>query len=294
MSPLLLDFLNYLKLEKRYSFNTVRAYKNDLCQLNSFLEDVYDCSLKNVEYFMLRSWLAYMLKNGIAPRSVNRKITCIKSFFKFLFRESLVKSNPTLKLVSPKTNKNIPTFIRQENIQKLLDDIVFENSYSGFRDKLILEIFYSTGIRLSELINIKISDVNLEIKMLKVLGKRNKERLIPLTKELIEKIDKYLKMRETIKIFDVKYLLLTNKGKKLYPSLVYRSVNYYLSLVTNIDKKSPHILRHSFATHMLNNGADLNSIKELLGHSNLSATQVYTHNSIDKLKKVYNQAHPRA
>lgn len=291
---LLDEFLKYLQLEKRYSSHTIKAYQIDLIQFQDYLEESYESVLRKAKHPMVRSWLAQMLDYGISPRSVKRKITALKSFYKFLLKEERIKEDPTIKLVPPKMSKKLPAFVEEEQMRYLLDELDFADGYAGLRDKLMIELFYSTGIRQSELIHLRIKDIDLSSNLIKVLGKRNKERLIPLTKELRQKIDVYLKLRAELPIKDSSYLLLTNKGKKLYPTLVYRQVNHYLSQVTSLDKKSPHVLRHTFATHMLNNGADLNAIKELLGHSNLSATQVYTHNTIDKLKKVYNQAHPRA
>jgi integrase/recombinase XerC len=243
---------------------------------------------------MIRSWLVEELNNGNSARTVNRKITSLKSFFKYLVKEEVIKDNPTLKISSSKTSKKLPQFVGLDDMNKLLDKLKFNNEYSGKRDRLIIEIFYSTGIRLSELINIKLKDVDTIKSQVKVLGKRNKERIIPLTKELKKSIDNYMGLRMNEKAIDRSYLLLTDSGKKLNPSMVYRKVNDLLKGVTTIDKKSPHILRHTFATHMLNNGADLNVIKELLGHASLSATEVYTHNSIGKLKQIFNNAHPRA
>ena len=291
---LLDEFLKYLQLEKRYSPHTVKAYQIDLTQFQDYLEETYECVLQKAKHSMVRSWLAQMLDYGISSRSVNRKITALKSFYKFLLKEEIIIEDPTIKVVSPKMSKKLPAFVEEGQMRQLLDELDFTDDYAGVRDKLMIELFYSTGIRQAELINLKIKDVDLSSNLIKVLGKRNKERLIPLTIELRQKIDAYLNLRAELSIKDSKYLLLTNKGKKLYPTLVYRQVNHYLSQVTSLDKKSPHVLRHTFATHMLNNGADLNAIKELLGHANLSATQVYTHNTIDKLKKIYKQAHPRA
>jgi integrase/recombinase XerC len=291
---LLDEFLKYLRLEKRYSQHTVKAYQTDLTQFQDYLQEFYESNLQQATHPMVRSWLAQMLDYGIAPRSVNRKITALKSFYKFLIKEEQLKENPTLKIIPPKSSKKLPVFVEQTQMAVLLDELPFEEGFNGVRDKLIIELFYSTGIRQSELINIRVKDVSLSGNTIKVLGKRNKERLIPFTIELRQKLEAYIKSRAELSIKDTSYLLLTQKGKKLYPSLVYKQVNHYLSQVTSLDKKSPHVLRHTFATHMLNNGADLNAIKELLGHASLSATQVYTHNTIDKLKLVYNQAHPRA
>ena len=291
---LIQNYLDYLLLEKRYSTHTVKAYKTDLSLFQDYLKEIYEVSIQKTNHSMIRSWLVEELNNGNSARTVNRKITSLKSFFKFLVKEEVIKVNPTLKISSSKTSKKLPQFVGVDDMNKLLDKLKFNEDFSGYRDKLIIEIFYSTGIRLSELINIKVTDCDSVKKQIKVLGKRNKERIIPLTKELIKSIENYMTLRNQVRAVDRSYLLLTDSGKKLNSSLVYRKVNNLLKDVTTLDKRSPHILRHTFATHMLNNGADLNVIKELLGHASLPATEVYTHNSIDKLKQIFNNAHPRA
>jgi integrase/recombinase XerC len=291
---LIQNYLDYLLLEKRYSTHTVKAYKTDLSLFQDYLKEIYEVSIQKTNHSMIRSWLVEELNNGNSARTVNRKITSLKSFFKFLVKEEVIKVNPTLKISSSKTSKKLPQFVGVDDMNKLLDKLKFNEDFSGYRDKLIIEIFYSTGIRLSELIKIKVTDCDSVKKQIKVLGKRNKERIIPLTKELIKSIENYMILRNQVRAVDRSYLLLTDSGKKLNSSLVYRKVNNLLKDVTTLDKRSPHILRHTFATHMLNNGADLNVIKELLGHASLSATEVYTHNSIDKLKQIFNNAHPRA
>jgi len=292
--PLTQNYLAYLHLEKRYSYHTVKAYRTDLKIFESFLKKNYSTSIDKANHYMIRSWFVEELNKGNSARTVNRKITTLKSFYKYLVREQKIKQNPTLKISSSKTSKKLPQFVGLDDMNKLLDKLKFEENFSGSRDKLIIEVFYSTGVRLSELINIKIKDVDSPKSQIKVLGKRNKERIIPLTKELQNSIDHYLTLRMKEKAIDRTYLFLTDSGKKLNPSMVYRKVNEILKSVTTINKKSPHVLRHTFATHMLNNGADLNIIKELLGHASLSATEVYTHNSIDQLKEIFNNAHPRA
>ncbi len=232
----------------------------------------------------------------MSSRSVNRKISSLKSFFGYLLSNGLIESNPMLKIQSPKTEKRLPSFVEKENINQLLDFWEMKNTFRGWRDFLVIEIFYFTGIRLSELIHLKLSDVSFSELTIKVLGKRNKERIVPITNALKKDIVRYLDIRKT-EIGDYHpddFLLITGNNRKMYPVMVYRIVKSYLQLVTQAEKRSPHVLRHTFATHMLNNGADMNAIKELLGHSNLSATQVYTHNTFEKLKKVYKQAHPRA
>jgi len=274
--------------------HTVKAYKADLVLLGDYLDEVYTTTIEKANHSMIRSWLVNEINRGNSPRTVNRKITTLKTFFKYAVKEGAVKVNPTLRLSSTKTSKSIPSFVTVDEMNNLLDNTKFSDDYTGIRNKLIVEIFYSTGIRLSELINIKLKDIDFAKKQLKVLGKRNKERIIPLTKELNISLEKFLEIRNSMSARHPSYLLLTDKGRKLNPTLVYKTMNDLISSVTSLKKTSPHVLRHTFATHMLNNGADLNVIKELLGHASLSATEVYTHNSIEKLKKVFSNAHPRA
>lgn len=292
--PLTQNYLDYLLLEKRYSSHTVKAYRTDLRIFESYLKEIYTTSIDKANHTMIRSWLVEELNKGNSARTVNRKITTLKSFYKYLIKEHKIKQNPTLKISSSKISKKLPQFVGLDDMNKLLDKLKLEKNFSAYRDKLIIEVFYSTGIRLSELINIKLTDVDPLKSQIKVLGKRNKERLIPLTKELQKSIEGYMTFRMKEKAIDRSYLFITDSGKKLNPSMVYRKVNELLKGVTTLEKKSPHVLRHTFATHMLNNGADLNVIKELLGHASLSATEVYTHNSIDQLKEIFNNAHPRA
>jgi len=289
-------FIQYIQFEKRYSSHTVISYRNDLNQFFSYLEKEYQISdINNVDHFLIRSWLVNLMEHGISARSVNRKISVLKSYFKYLIRESIITDDPMSKIIAPKISKRIPVFVEKDKMDILFDKIEFDEGFEGVRNKLIIEIFYMTGMRLSELVNLTLADVDLQKKSIKVLGKRNKERLIPFTILLEKHIDNYIEQRAKI-IIDKKnnFLFITKKGEKIYQKLVYRIINYYLSIVTTIDKKSPHVLRHTFATHMLNNGADLNAIKELLGHANLSATQIYTHNTFEKLKEIYKQSHPKA
>ena len=287
------DFLTYLQKEHRYSFNTIKAYQNDLGQLSSYLLSHFDLpDLEKVESQMLRSWVVELMEQGLNTRSINRKISSINSFYEFLLKKQKIKAVPTAKIIRPKQSKSLPKFISQKEMAELLDEFEFERDYSGQRDMIIMEVLYSTGMRLSELIGLKDSDFSSYQNTLKVLGKGNKERIIPLVKTMSNKIENYLLLKRGL--FLNPYLILTDKGQKLYPKFVYRKVNYYLSKVTSSTHISPHVLRHTFATHMLNNGADLNTIKEILDHANLSATEVYTHNSIEKLKNIYKQAHPRA
>lgn len=291
---LIQNYLDYLSLEKRYSHHTIKAYNTDLTIFALFLKNFYDTKIHKASHKMIRSWLVEELNKGNSATTINRKITSLKSFYKYLLKLKKVDSNPTLKIISSRTSKKLPQFIGVEDMHVLLNKLELKDDFFGLRDKLIIEIFYSTGIRLSELINIKIADVDVKKSHIKVLGKRNKERIIPLTFELRKSIEKYILLRMKQNVIDRSFFLITDSGKKLNRSMVYRKVNNLLNGVTTLSQKSPHILRHTFATHMLNNGADLNTIKELLGHTSLSATEVYTHNTVDKLKKIFNKAHPRA
>ena len=284
-------FINYLSSEKRFSVHTITSYSNDINQFVLFLSTEYQIisDISDVNFQIVRSWIASLLEQGVSPRSVNRKISTLKTYFKFLIREGIISESPMLKVVAPKSKKRLPIFVEENQIELLLNEVEFDDGFIGERDKLIIELFYITGIRLSELINIKIADISFDNDLIKVLGKRNKERLIPLSVRIVKELRFFI---EKYKIGN--YLFTNLGGTKVYTKLVYRVVNKYIGKISSINKKSPHILRHTFATHMLNNGADINAIKELLGHANLSATQVYTHNTIEKLKSVYKQAHPRA
>lgn len=284
-------FFRYIRDEKRYSSHTLKAYQSDLKQFFSFLESYAISDAKKITHHIIRSWIVELIESSNSNRSVNRKLSTLKTYFKFLLMEAEIKANPMLKVLPPKTSKRLPVFLDQDSMDVLLDDLVFEDGFTGIRDKLIIELFYATGMRLSELSNLKISDINFVNLTLKVLGKRNKERIIPFDQRLADSILKYIESRKELDSHS-SYLFITKKQEKIYDKLVYRIVNSYLSKVTSLTKKSPHVLRHTFATHMLNHGADLNAIKEILGHSNLSATQVYTHNTIGRLKSIYKTAHP--
>ena len=283
-------FLDYLKFEKRYSDHTIVSYNTDLSQFQTFLLNEFNVNILNeIHHQLIRSWISSLLESGISARSVNRKITTLKSYFKYLVQQDVLEENPMRKIVSPKNTKKLPVFVEKSKMDQLLNEIKFPEGFKGDRDKLIIDVFYMTGVRLSELINIKVSDIDFVNNQLKVLGKRNKERLIPITNTLLNRIKIFSKKNS------INQFLFTNfEGLALSSKQVYNLVNKYIGMVTSLDKKSPHILRHTFATHMLNNGADINAIKEILGHSNLSATQIYTHNTIDRLKSIYKQAHPRA
>ena len=291
-------FLQYLQFEKRCSVHTVTGYRTDLLQFSHFLESTYQVNDPlQADYLMIRSWLAMMMENHITARSIKRKKTALQSFYRFALKQGSIMQSPMSRVVSPKSPKRLPVFVEEDKMHCLLDECMIPepDDFGGIRDLLILEMFYATGIRLSELVNLLESDVNTEARTLKVLGKRNKERVVPFGSRLSELICNYISLkRQLFGDNTTSFLFVTNKGKKIYQKLVYRAVNYYLSMVTTQDKKSPHVLRHTFATHMLNKGADLNAIKEILGHANLSATQIYTHNTIEKLKTIYKQAHPKA
>ena len=288
---LIKNFLDYLTIEKRYSVHTTVSYRNDLNQFNLYLSESYSgIKFQKVEMIHVRSYMVHLLESKLAKSTVARKVSSIKSLYKFMKKEQLISSSPIQLLETPKLDSRLPVFLKEEEVVNLFEEFKFEDSFSGKRDKMILYLFYQTGIRLSELIGIK--DVDVRNGELKVLGKRNKERIIPLSNNIQPLIDQYLNLKDELG-FKKKYFFVTDNGNKLYEKFVYRKVNYYLSMVSSKHKKSPHILRHTFATHMLNNGADLNSIKEILGHENLSATQVYTHNTFQKLKSIHKQSHPR-
>ena len=289
------QFIGFLEFEKRYSKNTVQSYQVDLVQFQKYLIDVLGLeNITVVDFHHIRSFVIFLIEKEQNTRTVNRKISCLKTYFKFLQKNFHLASNPMLKVISPKIKKSLPVFIEEHKITTLLCDNYFDDDFLGKRNRLIFELFYATGIRLSELVNLKRSDLDLFNEQIKVLGKGNKQRIIPFSTHLSHVFKEYFAEAEKNNIYLNGEIFVTEKGNKIYHKLVYRVVVEYLGKVAAIEKKSPHILRHSFATHMLNNGADLNSIKEILGHSSLSATQIYTHNSIEKLKNIYKQAHPRA
>jgi len=288
-------FLNHLRYERRYSQNTLTAYENDLDQFVLFGKKlVEDFCVEEVDYHLIRQWIVSLMDNGISAKSVNRKISTLKTFFKFLMREGVIEKNPTDKVAIPKMGKKLPVFVQEKEMNRLLDGRFFTEDFEGRRDKAVVSLFYGTGIRLSELVGIRFPDLNLIEKMVKVNGKRDKQRLVPFPLEISGVLNDYIKLRNELFPAAENFLFLTGNGEPAYNKLIYRIVKRQLSLVTTVEKKSPHILRHSYATHLLNRGADLNAIKELLGHANLAATQIYTHTTFEQLKKVYKQAHPRA
>ena len=288
------DFLKYLQAEKRYAVHTVKAYKNDLNQFHAFCQD-NDLEGMDLNFRTIRSWVVFLMDSGYSSRTVHRKLTSLSTFCKYLIKEGMLDSNPLDRVLKPKLKKRVPAFVEEGKLESLLEEFEFGEDFKGTRNRLILDLLYQTGMRRSELTGLTTGAVNREGKSLKVKGKREKERIIPLNEELLSAIERYLNIRSTLMAQNSSdRLIVTEKGEPAYDKLIYRIVNRYLSMVTTLDKKSPHVLRHTFATHMLNRGADLNAIKELLGHANLSATQVYTHNTYKKLKSIYNQAHPRA
>lgn len=287
------SFLSYLQFEKRYSVHTILSYDCDLTQFFDFISKNEVEEIKDVDFKNVRKWIVFLMYEGNSSRTVNRKLSSLKSFFKFLLRESIVETNPMDRVVGPRQGKKIPGFVA-EHAMELLREVDFGEGFEGVRDRLVVEMFYQTGMRLAELMNLKITSFDRKTSLVKVLGKRNKERIIPVSKSLDKLLDEYLEVRSGTFDEGSVFLFVTKKGVPVYEKLLYRIVTKYLSKITTLAKRSPHVLRHTFATHLLNNGAELNAIKELLGHSNLSATQIYTHTTFERLNKVYKQAHPRA
>jgi integrase/recombinase XerC len=290
------SFLKYISFEKRYSPHTVISYQSDLTQFSNFILEKFQLTdLVQVSQLMARSWILSLMDAGVSPRSVNRKIASLRAYYKFLLKREIIEKDPTAKVKLLKTQKDLPSFAEENELVSLLDKVDFTLDFEGYRQQMILELLYGTGIRLAELIGLKESDINFHQGTIKVLGKRNKERIIPISHSLQQIIKNY--KTEKNHLFDDNlnsYLIVNNSGDKAYPMLIYRNVKSFLNMISSTEKKSPHALRHTFATHLLNKGADLNAVKDLLGHSSLAATQVYTHNSLEKLKVVFDQAHPKA
>ena len=289
-------FLDYLKFEKRYSRHTITSYENDLVTFFDFLQMQFgETALPDIKPAFVRSWLACLKENGMEAKSINRKISSLKSFFKHQLRQQHIKASPMATIISPKVSKRLPQFVDKTDMDTLFDYVEFPDSWEGKTQRLLIELFYNTGIRQAELVGLKEMQVDHYNSSIKVLGKGNKERIIPVSNKLMTALQGYMAgKRDELEQFDKEVLLVNGKGKKIYPRYVYNTVKKYLALVTTIDKKSPHVLRHTFATHLMNNGADLNAVKELLGHSSLAATQIYTHNTIEKLKDIHKKAHPKA
>ena len=287
-------FLQYLKFEKRYSAHTVKAYEADLVQFFTYIGKIYqNIQAEELSPYIIRSWLAKLKENKADSKTINRKISTLKSFFKFEIRAGRLLQNPMGSLVSPKVSRSLPVFVPEESIEGLLTGLEFSEDWNGYNAKLIFNLFYATGIRLSELLILKPVHFDSGAQLLKVLGKGNKERLIPISAALLGKVSEYVEERNRVFGTYHEYLLVNDKGKPLYAKYVYLLVRKYLTQIRTLEKKSPHVLRHSFATHLSNNGAPINAVKDLLGHASLAATQVYTHNSIEKLRDQYRHAHPR-
>ncbi|TKK68492.1 integrase [Ilyomonas limi] len=293
--PHLQQFFQYLQFEKRYSQHTLVAYQNDLEQFCIYLISFYDAPpMEAVKPAMVRSWLATMkAEEAVANKTLNRKISTLKSFFKFLMKNGVLQQTPMATIISPKVSKRLPVFVEENDFKNNFSKLHFTDDHAGKTERLVLLLFYNTGMRLSELINLKESGIDWSYSHIKVLGKGNKERIIPVSKELLQELQTYIETKPASGEAEA-YVFVNAKGKRLVAKSVYNFINKQLTYITTISQKSPHILRHTFATHLMNNGADLNAVKELLGHSSLAATQVYTHNTIEKLKEVYKQAHPKA
>jgi integrase/recombinase XerC len=288
------SFQKYLLFEKRYSQHTIQAYKTDLSQFRNFLSSNFSIeSPAEADHNSIRAWVVSLVEANQSNRTVNRKMATLRAFYKFLLKREQIEKDPSRRIKSLKLSRKLPTFVREDDMTKILDHVDFPDDFSGKRDQIVMELLYGTGIRLSELIELKVHDINRSRETIKVLGKRNKERIIPVSRTIIDLIFKY-KEKLSVISNNNSHLIVTDSGDKAYPMLIYRIVKKYLDLFVTLDKKSPHVLRHTYATHLLNKGADLNAVKDLLGHSSLAATQVYTHNTIDKLKKVFDKAHPKA
>jgi integrase/recombinase XerC len=289
------SFLQYLKFERRYSPNTLAAYTNDLHQFTHYLEEIY--GLKDpakAEFPFIRSWIVQLVEQQTESSSINRKIATLRTFYKFLLKREVIEHNPMLKIKTLKVARRLPQFVEEHKLSQLLDTFEFPEGFGGVRDRFVIEVSYGTGMRLSELLELREEDINLAEGVLKVTGKRNKERLVPLTQGLQRKLTAYHDLKKALFAEPSPFLIVTDRGMKPSRMFVYRLVKRYLTLAGITGKKSPHVLRHTFATHLLDKGADLNAIKDLLGHSSLAATQVYTHNSLEKLRKIFELAHPKA
>ena len=289
-------FLDFIKFQKRYSGHTIISYQHDLVSFFDFLQMQFgEMPLNEIKSTFIRSWLAQLKQDGLESKSITRKISALKSFFKFQLRQQQISVSPMATILSPRLKKRLPQYVEKGDIQTLFTQVEFPDNWEGKTHRLLIQLFYNTGIRQAELVGLKESQVDLHNQSIKVLGKGGKERIIPVSKELMRILRDYISSKKVhFEAFDKECLLINARGRKLYPRYVYNAVRHYLGMVTTIDKKSPHVLRHSFATHLMNNGADINAVKELLGHSSLAATQIYTHNTIEKLKDIHRKAHPKA
>jgi integrase/recombinase XerC len=294
--PQIQSFVDYLKFEKRYSPHTIISYQSDLRDFFKYLDDTFGkVDLKNINHNQIRSWLAEQKENGVTAKSLNRKISTLRSFFKYQLKNGKIDNSPVTKVIAPKIKKRLPVFLKEEDIKLLAETLeTSSEDWKTLNARILVALFYNTGMRLTELINLKQKQVDYNKSLIKVLGKGNKERIIPLSRETVQMLQEYHRMKKKEFENSEDALIITEKGKKLYPKYAYLLVKKCLAGISTLDKKSPHVLRHSFATHLMNNGADLNAVKELLGHSSLAATQVYTHTTIEKLKEVYKKAHPKA
>lgn len=287
------EFIDHLRKEKRYSQHTLSSYLKDISQFRDHIIETFEATtVSEVSHFYIRSWMVQLMDKGITARSINRKLSALRTYFKYLMRQGVIKKDPTLKIDPPKTSKRLPVYLERAQTERLFEIADMAEGFEGARDRAILEILYGTGMRKAELIALKDSDVDFAQRQIKVLGKGNKERIVPISEGSVATIKDYIELRNEQFVTDT--LLVTDKGAPLYPKLVYNIVRKFLNLVTTLEKKSPHVLRHTFATHLSNSGAELNAVKDLLGHSSLAATQVYTHNNIEKLKEVFKRSHPKA
>ncbi|WP_276132542.1 tyrosine-type recombinase/integrase [Polluticoccus soli] len=294
LSDRITDYIHYLRFEKRFSRHTLDSYQKDLEQFRDFaLEQFSLDSATNISHFHIRSWLAALKDQKQSPRTINRKLSSLNSFYKFLLRQQAVEKNPVRQLHALKLPERLPSYMKEQETQHLLEELQFDEGFKGFTDRLICELFYQTGMRRQELLQLKEADIEWSLQQVRVLGKGNKERLIPVHPVLLDELTSYIAEKKIMGLPDDGHLLVLENGGPLYPVYIYRTVKKYLSIATTLQKKSPHVLRHTFATHLLNNGANIQAIKDLLGHSSLAATQVYTHNNIAKLKEIHKQNHPR-
>ncbi|MFN8309128.1 MAG: site-specific tyrosine recombinase/integron integrase [Chitinophagales bacterium] len=294
MSRAVSEFLAFIEFEKRYSIHTLLSYKNDLEQFSNFFKkETNSENISEASHFHIRNWMVHLMQTDVGARSISRKISTLKSFYKFLIRKGVISKSPMGKIQSPKIKKRLPSFVEDSGMTRLFRDVEFTDDFNGWRDQCILALLYATGIRRSELLGLSIQDIDFNRLQIKVLGKGNKERIIPITADMGQQLKDFIKIREMQSAAGSHVFIMEN-GAVMKPHTLYNLVKKYLSQVTTIEKKSPHVLRHTFATHLMNNGADINAVKELLGHSSLAATQVYTHNTIEKLRNIYKQAHPRA
>lgn len=288
------DYLQYLRFEKRYAQHTLGAYERDLSQFNAYVSGQFGLDDERViTHFHIRSWLATFKEQDLQATSINRKLSAVNSFYKYMLKMQAVKKNPVRQLHAMRRAERLPVYLKEQEAEYLLEEVQFEEGFKGFTDRMICDLLYQTGMRRSEIINLKEKDIEKSLKQIRILGKGNKERLVPVSPMLLTAIDEYIQEKRKLENYDDNHLLVLESGQPLYAGYVYRVVKTYLSSTTTLHKKSPHVLRHTFATHLLNNGANIQAIKDLLGHSSLAATQVYTHNNIDKLKEIHKKAHPR-